>query len=78
MRRIIKHGGITFLIIKMCNNYFLFPGEKLLIFIDNNERKSIPYQYIKENSYEIKEGYRPALDYIKAVDSLIKENKNEN
>lgn len=78
IRRILKHGGITFLIIKMCNSYFLFPGEKLITFIDNNSRKSIPYQYIKDNSYEIKEGYRPALDYIKAIDNLIKENKNEN
>ena len=78
IRRILKHGGITFLIIKMCNSYFLFPGEKLIMFIDNNSRKSIPYQYIKDNSYEIKEGYRPALDYIKAIDNLIKENKNEN
>ena len=68
MKRVIKHGGISFLIIKMNNNYYLLDGNKIFDFINNNERKSIPYDYIVKNSYLIKEGIRPALDYIKILD----------
>ena len=68
-----KHQGITFLIIKMCATYFLIPGWDLIDFVDNNTRKSIPLEYIKEKSYVIKEGFIPPLDYIKALDLLIKE-----
>lgn len=73
IRRIDKHGGITFLIIKMNSAYFILGARKIIEFVDNNERKSIPYSYILENGLEIKEGFRPPLDYIKGVDKLIKE-----
>ena len=68
MKRVINHGGISFLIIKINNLYYLLDGSKILDFIDNNDRKSIPYEYIKEKGYIIKEGIRPALDYIKVID----------
>lgn len=77
IRRIIKHHGIAFLIICINNLYYLLPGEKLINFIDNNTSKSIPYEYIKNNSYLIHLGLNPYLDYIKSVDSLIKERENE-
>ena len=77
IRRIINHHGISFLIISMNSMYFLLPGEKLIDFIDNNDTTSIPYEYIKNNSYEIKTGFNPILDYIKAIDLLIKENGYE-
>ena len=44
---IIKHGGIVFLIIFMNNSFYLFKGSSLLEFINNTERKSIPFDYIK-------------------------------
>lgn len=77
IRRILKHGGITFLIINMNSFYFLLDGNDLISFIDNNKQKSIPYNYIKDKGYIIKEGYQPALDYLKIVDILIKENTYE-
>ena len=77
IRRIIKHGGISFLIIYMNNMYYLFKGEKLIDFIDNNTVKAIPYEYIVNNSYLIKLGLNPYLDYIKAVDLIIKEKSYE-
>lgn len=73
IRRIDKHGGIAFLIIKMNNEYFALGAQKIINFIDNNVRKSIPYSYILENGLKIKESYIPPLDYIKCVDTLIKE-----
>lgn len=71
IRRIIKHGGLAFLIIKMNSNYFLLPGVSLIKFVDENKRKSIPYSYITNNSYIIKEGINPPLDYLKCLDKLI-------
>lgn len=68
MKRVIKHGGISFLIIKMNSFYYLLDGNKIFEFMENNDRKSIPYDYIVENGYLIKEGLRPALDYIKVID----------
>ena len=67
---IIKHGGIVFLIIFMNNSFYLFKGSSLLEFINNTERKSIPFDYIKENGYIIKEGYMPRIDYLTVVDNV--------
>ena len=70
MKRVIEHGGISFLIIKMNNLYYLLDGNIILNFIDNNNRKSIPYEFIKENAHLIKEGITPALDYIKVINEI--------
>ena len=70
MKRVIEHGGISFLIIKMNNLYYLLDGNLILNFIDNNNRKSIPYEFIKENAHLIKEGITPALDYIKVINEI--------
>ena len=70
MRRVINHGGISFLIIKINNFYYLLDGKKIIEFIDNNKRKSIPFKFIKENGKIIKEGINPALDYIKVLDEI--------
>ena len=68
MKRVIKHGGISFLIIKMNSLYYLLDGNIILSFINNNDRKSIPYEFIKAKGILIKEGIRPALDYINVID----------
>ena len=61
--------GIVFLIIFMNNEFYLLPGEKLIEFIDNNGRKSIKYETIKEISIKITESYTPRLKYLDAVDN---------
>ena len=70
MRKIIAHGGITFLIVLINEIVYLLPGEAFLSYIDNNIRKSITYDYIKENGYVVKFGYNPELDYLKVVDQV--------
>ena len=70
---VIRHGGISFLIILINEEFYLLSGEKLLQFIKDNDRKSIPYQFIKDNSIKIDLTIKPTLNYIKAVDILIKE-----
>ena len=67
IKRVIKHDGIAFLIIEICEKIYLFPGEKLIDFINNN-RKSIPYMYIEENGLLINYTYNPVLDYLKVID----------
>ena len=78
IRNIIRHKGIVFLIIFMNNKFYLLKGEDLINFIDNENRKSIPYDYIEKKGYIIKEGYMPRLDYIKTIEeAYIKGEINE-
>jgi len=68
--KILKHGGYAFLIISMNSEYFLFKGEDLLDFIDNNTRKSIPFHIIKEKGYPLSYKYNIGLDYIKGIENI--------
>ena len=70
IRNIITHGGISFLIIEMNNQMFLLKGEDLIAFIDSEERKSVPYEYLKEHAYVIKLKINPKLDYLKIIDKI--------
>lgn len=70
IKNIIRHGGIVFLIIFMNNKFYLLDGKDLIEFINNNTRKSIPFNIIENTGYIIKEGYIPRLDYIKVVDNI--------
>ena len=71
IRNVIRHKGIVFLIIYMNDLYYLLKGEDLIYFIDNNDRKSIPYNYIKEKAYSLEYNYSKGLNYIKYVDEII-------
>ena len=77
IQRIIKHNGIVFLIIMINNEAFLLPGIKLINFINQNKRKSIPYNYVKENGIKLKIDYLNGINYINAVDILIKGDLND-
>lgn len=70
MKRIINHGGIAFLIIDINNEVYLLKGEDILSFIEENERKSIPYDYIKDKGYIIEYSYNPILDYLRVIDKI--------
>ena len=54
IRRILKHGGISFLLISINDLVYYLPGEVLINFIDNNKRKSISFSYLKEFGFIIK------------------------
>lgn len=75
MMRIIKHGGICFLIVRfqLLNKTYLLWAEDLNAFLKNESRSSIPLEYFKDFGVLIEEGYRPRLDYLKIVDKRIKE-----
>ncbi|MDD4187183.1 MAG: Holliday junction resolvase RecU [Bacilli bacterium] len=70
IKNILKHNGLTFLIIEINNEIYLFKGESLMEFIEANERKSIPYEYLKNKGEKIDLKYNPTLDYLKIVNKL--------
>lgn len=70
IRNIVKHGGIAFLIISMNEKYFLLMGNTFLNFLDQETRKSIPYDYLTKNAYEIKLGLK-GLDYLNTLNQII-------
>ncbi len=77
LNQIVAHGGIGFLIVAWnhYNEFYLLPLDILNEFwnqAQDDGRKSIPYSIFKEKCIPIKEGYAPRLDYLKAVDILIK------
>lgn len=72
LKRIKEHGGIAFIIVKfyITNETYLLEIDKIIDFMKNEERKSIPLIYFKENGYKIKESYIPRIDYLKIIDKL--------
>lgn len=76
IKNILNHGGIVFLIIFMNNKFYLLDGQDLLDFVNNNDRKSIPYETIEKFGHIIKEGYMPRIDYLSVLDNVYFKEKN--
>jgi len=72
LKKIYNHGGIGFIIVRftVLNETYLLTIEKLLSFLDNNKRKSIPIEYFKKNGYIIKDKFAPRVDYLKILDDV--------
>lgn len=68
IRRVLEHGGICFIILKMNQLIYFFKGEDLIRFLDENNRKSIPYSYIQKHGIVLQEAYQPSIDYLKIID----------
>ena len=68
IKKVILQKGIVFIIIFINNDFYLLKGDTIIDFIKNNDRKSIEYEYIKNNGYKINESYTPRLKYLDAVD----------
>ncbi|HEY8406161.1 MAG TPA: Holliday junction resolvase RecU [Acholeplasma sp.] len=77
LKDVHQHGGIAFLIVqwKQYNEYYLVTITDLLPWWEGSQkdgRKSIPYHFFKEKGIPIPFSYQPRLDYLKAVDQLLK------
>ena len=74
--KVLEHGGISFLIIRFTtlNKTFILSTSKLIDFIKNYNRKSIPLDYFEKNGKLVIEKFSPRTDYLKIVDELIEEN----
>jgi recombination protein U len=71
LKKIIKHGGIGFILVNFnkLNKIFYLDGNCLFDFINKNDRKSIPIEYFEEYGYEIKVKFNPSI--IRIIDTII-------
>jgi len=74
------HGAITFLIANMrdINKTFVLPSELIFEYVDNAQqggRKSLPMDDIKKRGIEVSSGNGVPLDYLEAVEKLIKKER---
>lgn len=78
LEQIEKHGGIGFVIIRFSslNETYLIEIEKITSYINSNNRKSIPLDYISKFGYIIRDKYNPVIDYLEIVDKFILKEKN--
>lgn len=80
LKKIKNCGGIGFIIVRFTHNNetYLLEIDKLLNFLDNSNRKSIPKEYFVENGYLIKQGYNPCLDYLSVIDKIRRDENEKN
>lgn len=71
IKNITNHGGIAFLIIMINNECYLLSAYAILDFITNSKRKSIDYNYIKDNGIKLEYSYLKGVDFIKGIDILL-------
>lgn len=67
---VLKHDAIAFLIISFTklNEIYFLDAKHVLNYYHKEDRKSIPYSFIKENGYLIKQGYFTRVDYLTIID----------
>lgn len=73
LKQVVKYGGIAFFIINFekLDETYILSAEQLILFIKENNRKSIPYEYFKNKTMAVAHGYFPRLYYLEAVDKLF-------
>ena len=69
IKNVTDHKGICFLIIRFTtlNETYLLFAKDFLNYIENENKKSIPLSYIKENGHLIKVTLMPEVDYIEII-----------
>ncbi len=76
LKAVDAQGGVAFLLIRFVHHgtVHLLPYQALKTFVARAEtgRKSIAYDELKQEGIAIDVGYRPAVDYLRAVDALLK------
>ena len=72
LKLVIQHGGIAFFIIRFSklDETYLLDAKYVINFSCSNKRKSLSYEYIKENGKLIEVSYHPRLNYLKIIDEL--------
>lgn len=77
---VYRHGAIAFLLIRFSslNETYLIMVESLMKFIKENDRQSIPYDWIKKEGMIIPYSLTPPVDYLAALDKLFTKGVNRN
>lgn len=75
---VISHGGIAFFLISLVHldEVYLLDASYVIEAYKKKERKSIPFEDIKENGHIVKQGYLPRLLYLDVVDEVYFHEKN--
>ena len=75
LKKVLELGGISLLIVRFTkkNITFLLETKYLISFINDSNRKSIPYEYFNEYGYIIKDKFNPRVDYLSIIDNLMEE-----
>lgn len=71
LQRVIKHGGIAFIIIRFSvydETYFVEAQKVIDLYY--GERRSIPYKWFQEEGHLIPFSITPPVDYLKVIDQL--------
>ncbi len=78
LKDVIKHGGIAFIIIRVqvIDSDYLLLAQDIFDYLEVNNRKSIAIPWIEENGFKLRRSLNPRVDYLNAVDIIIKERHN--
>ena len=70
---VLRHGAIAFIILRMCayDKDFLIKAKDFIEFYNSTRRKSLPYDWIRENGFEIASGYLKPCDYLEVVERVF-------
>lgn len=71
---VLKHGAIAFIILRMSSydKDYLIKADEFINYYNLGERKSLPYEWIQSNGYEIKKAYGNPCDYLSVVEKVFK------
>ena len=69
LKKVLLHGGIAFFLILFTKlgEIYLLDASYVIDFYENGDRKSIPYETIKEKGTFVTQGLNPRINYIDAV-----------
>ena len=70
---VLRHGAIAFIILRMSahDKDFLIKAKDFIEFYDSDSRKSLPYDWITENGFEIASAYQKPCDYLEVVERVF-------
>jgi recombination protein U len=73
MENVKTHGAIAFLIIRFTslNETYYLSIDKLIEFTNNQERKSLPYDWIKTHGHLIPYNYLIPINYLSVIDMYL-------
>ena len=69
---VLRHGAIAFIIIRMVyyETDYLIRAEDFLDFYNSASRRSLPYEWIKNNGHIIEYKYLIPCDFLKTIDEI--------
>ncbi|MCQ2801724.1 MAG: Holliday junction resolvase RecU [Bacilli bacterium] len=72
LKQVIKHKGIAFFIIEFSelDEVYFLDAQYVINFYENGDRKSIPYNTIKDVGKRIKKAFIPRLDYLPIIQEI--------